>query len=275
MSSDHTSEIVPTQKQYLMDQFRKDLVVFKDGVGYLKNGSELLRQILQPNFMEQTISLFAPKIADRMRSKRLMAIDLEKSHQRLLSKTKEVINSLNRLIDDLEKRWIEASKTTETLPRNLMELMKKEEDLSEKLKQLQEDIRSIEKDYKQASADNIIKMQYLEKLASLKRKQNELILQLDEVKSRVNNYKRALEVSAIHADLSFNILSKLRPIKNTLESNAELLHNKMDMLNKSISAGAMLRPIIQLATDIEHVSIQFTEAEIQIHEVFKDIEKVF
>ena len=44
------------------------------------------------------------------------------------------------------------------------------------------------------------------------------------------------------------------------------------MLNKAISSGAILNPVVKILQDIDDITLQFTETELQINDIFKDIE---
>ena len=79
----------------VFEQYSKDLIIFQAGMENLQKGTQLLKETLEPTFLQNGIALFSVKLAEKLRTKSLLNIDFEESQKNLLAKTDETLKSLN------------------------------------------------------------------------------------------------------------------------------------------------------------------------------------
>jgi hypothetical protein len=53
--------------------------------------------------------------------------------------------------------------------------------------------------------------------------------------------------------------------------NKEILHNRIEMLNRMVSAGTILKPLGELSEELGNVSIQFSEANAQLNNIMEEV----
>lgn len=264
---------VPTK-----DKFRNSLVVFKEGVQNLENGARLLNKILKPTRVEMVISLISLNLSEKMRFNRILNLDLEATQKRLMKKAKETLEALANIIDLLDVRYKTSSeeslRATTNLEKNLtyMEKLKKEEEsLNEEVKTVSSTIDTDADDEKQGRTREIKEVENAKKLIQLKKKLQDNSLEREKLKAQIKTAKSLSKTEGAHAEYSYNMLKRLLPIQELITVNKEILHNRIEMLNRLAAAGAILKPLGELSEELGNVSLQFAEANSMLNNITEEI----
>lgn len=251
--------------------YRKELLTFQTGLDNLKKGTGLLRQILSPTTLEMTISLFSMRLAERMRLKRLLFLDLARTQTKLIKKSDQTIKSLQKVINDLEKRYSQAheksQETSSRLENGVIELEK----LKEKIRSISDQMRSIEVKGAVKNNKDLQSIKRLRKFNEQRDKERRLILEKEKIQAEVESLKAYASTQFTHSEYSFNMLKKLLPIKEIVSVNKEILLNRIDMLNKMIAAGTILKPLIEVSNDLNEINLQFADASAQVNSLMEEI----
>jgi len=260
------------------ESYNKSLQTFQHGIQTLEKGSQTLKKFMAPNIFEKGLSLLSERYAERIRLRRLSKIDVSNSKKSLLKEANEVLNSLNYIIDSLNTRYDSAKQNIEEISQSIEKTLYELKDLENTYNVESQNITNTS-DYDNAEGDNfdtsydkeIDATRKLYNFNTSRSKMRDSQIKYNKLLAQLTRFKSKLKTEMEHAEYSTTMLNKLEPIKEIVEGNKDLLENRLDMLNKTISAGAILKPISNLITDMDNVSSEFAQANSIMADLFNNI----
>ncbi len=262
------------------DIFRSNLVLFQEGLTNLDNGAKLLNKILKPTPFEMGVSLLFLKFSEKLRLKRLMNLDLEATQRKLIKKANSTINALKELNRLLEKRHKESSETAIQSAKDLEKCLNSKKKLETEEVQIKKEVEKLSNEIELNGSDNkdeteIKKVAKAKELFKLRKKLQDNSLKQEQTKAQIKSLKSMSKNEGTHAEYSYNMLRKLLPIQELITSNKDILHNRIEMLNRMIAAGAILKPIGEVSEELNNVSSQFSEANAMMNKLMEDIKIIY
>lgn len=262
---DKRKESIPTQ-----DVFRSNLILFQNGIQNLEKGSKLLNKVLKPTPIEMLISLIALKLSEKMRLRRLLNLDLVATQKKFLNKSNETLSSLDKIIKLLDDRYSKSSEVSISATSQLEESLTKKEQLKEEENALNKELKKALSEYEENDIE-IEKVAKSREIRELRKKQQDAILQQEKGKAQVKTLQSLSKTEGTHAEYSYNMLKKLLPIQELISVNKDILYTRIEMLNRMVAAGSILKPLGELSEELGNVSLQFAEANAMLNNAMEEL----
>jgi len=253
------------------DEFQGHLMIFQEGIQNLESGARLLNKLLRPTRPEMWISMISAPFSERLRLRRLLNLDLETTQKRLVKKSKETLSSLDRIIELLDERYSASSKNSLIATSELHKYLKMIEQLKTEEAQINEDMKTATGEVDENTTD-IEKATAALKIRKVRKRHQDNILLQEKCKAQIKTSQSYAKSEGTHAEYSFGMLKKLLPIQELISVNKEILHNRIEMLNRMVAAGTILKPLGELSQELGTVSLQFAEANMTLNNMMEEIQ---